>query len=543
MSLYSDLAEVLTPYAQRIKSLNVRSIAETDSEFTRVIPERIASYEYYDMTVSIDREYFILNGTNDVSTYVRCALWNYGDRRGVYSAAPTYENVPLWYVPIPDFKVRHTYRYSITQISGTVTDGTPNSAGSYAFLDFRTQADGVISQGMVGEFYCSSLPEMVCVQVSLGTYTDAVFKIEIEDITEIDASKDNTTAIRHATKDRGIVGETNKLSLFFITDLHADSMAIDCLSKYAMEHKAYIDDIVNGGDTAKYVFSSSGNSKYFDSYLGPKALSVIGNHDSAEYENGQYLWWSRTPVEVYNRYLGPYIANWGATQPENAAENGYNYYYKDYTDAGIRVIFLDSMFWDATQCSWLATVLESARISGLSVITVAHSIDGLFTGDIDCDWTFVDRPSETSYSGNYSRFDGTASEAIDDFITAGGEFVCWLTGHSHLDRIGHMTNYPKELVFNMINSGTKMQNMRGAYFAGTMIVVDTTTKMVKLIRCGCNYDEFMREKTVVCYNYTTQKLMSKAGIMTSAEKATLTKLDTYCDLTESEIQQLADLLN
>jgi len=139
---------------------------------------------------------------------------------------------------------------------------------------------------------------------------------------------------------------------------------------------------------------------------------------------------------------------------------------------------------------------------------VAHGTDGKFTGDLNCNWTWVEKPNENGFYSNL-RFDGTAASAVNDFIMAGGEFVGWLVGHSHLDRIGYMTDYPTQPVFNMNNAGTKTANARAAVYSCTMVVIDRINKLVKLVRAGCNYDAYLKPKHTLCYNYETRTIISQ----------------------------------
>ena len=73
------------------------------------------------------------------------------------------------------------------------------------------------------------------------------------------------------------------------------------------------------------------------------------------------------------QFIAPYVANWGVQQPANAAENGYNWWFKDYTNKKVRLIGLDCMQRNATQLAWLKTVLADAANEGLTVVIAFHS--------------------------------------------------------------------------------------------------------------------------------------------------------------------------
>lgn len=488
------------------------------------------AYTGFDL-ISRRKNYIEFNGST-TSSLLRFAIFNDSQTK-VSSTTPSYANRPAWYNTIDNFVVGHKYYFGVKLLSGSYewTGTTPLDN----FIDVRTKDDGILYQSRNSEWICTVKPEMICFSIGKGSYQNAVFELSIIDTTDfgendiagkkvyglsetveemeqtieltasdVEKLQDTTLMpIRHAIKD----SNTSKLKLFFFTDVHADAIAINDLLDYVQSHGEWIDEVINGGDTARYEFSSGANSNYFDSDLAPMALSVIGNHDSAVYDSNNNIdWWGKTQKEVYDRYLAPYISNWNVIQPANAATLGLNYYYKDYDT--IRIIYLDAVFWDSDQLSWFEDVLSDASSDNMSVIVVAHSTDGSFTGDADCNWTWIEKPDETGYFSNM-KFDGRASSAVNTFIGNGGDFICWLTGHTHFDRIGHMTNYPNQFAITMNNAGTKTSDSRGAFYSGTMVIVDKTNTLIKLIRCGCTYDSYLKPKHTLCYNYLTQELISQ----------------------------------
>jgi len=527
MSLYSDLNDILTPYAQRIKRL-----AATDGEIKadlgdlidfeggdNIFPYKNGDVRTFGDLTKIKRlkNFYIFDGAQSTGNLLRFAVFN-DSATVISSIAPTYENRPNWYSPITSFIVGHRYWFGVKLVSGSY-EWTGTSALDN-FFDVRVQAnDEVLYQSKNSSWVCNKIPEMICFSLGKGTYNNAVFELNIIDITFVDEYMPERHAILDSVAD--------KLKLFFVTDIHANLGAIQRLSHYISTHSDQIDEVINGGDTARYEFSSAVNSNYFNSDLASKALAVIGNHDSAVYdENNIIHWWAKTRKEVYDQYLAPYISGWNVVQPENAATLGLNYYYKDYSL--IRIIYLDGMFWDTDQLTWLTNVLASAKAGAMSVICVAHGQDGGLTGDTNCNWTWYENPNQNGYYSNM-RFDGRAASAINDFIIGGGSFICWITGHTHRDKIGHLTDYPNQFVLNMNRSGGKPTESRAAYYSGTLIVVDRVNKIIKLVRCGDNFDAYLRPKYTLCYNYETQTLISQNGggqpvYLNASEKAELIAL-------------------
>lgn len=498
----SALKDAVTEETNKLKA-GLDTVSEVDTYGLKatdnIFPYKNDTRTYGGLTkIERIRNYYIFDGVQSTGNLLRFGIFNDGSRV-ILSVPPSYTNVPGWYSPINSFIVGHLYWFGVKLVSGSY-EWTGTSALDN-FIDVRIQDNNneVLYQWKNSVWYCNKIPEMICFSLGKGTYNNAVFELDILDVTFVN----DYMPERHAILD----SVTDKLKLFFITDIHANLGAIQRLSHYISTHSDQIDEVINGGDTARYEFSSAVNSNYFNSDLAPKALAIIGNHDSAVYdENNVIDWWGKTRKEVYDQYLAPYISGWNVVQPENAAELGLNYYYKDYSL--IRIIYLDGVFWDTNQLTWLTSVLASAKAGAMSVICVAHGQDGGLTGDINCNWTWYENPNQTGYYVNL-RFDGRAASAINDFITGGGSFICWITGHTHRDKIGHLTDYPNQFVLNMNRSGGKPTESRAAYYSGTLIVVDRVNKLVKLIRCGDNFDAYMRPKNTLCYNYSTQELISQ----------------------------------
>ena len=164
-------------------------------------------------------------------------------------------------------------------------------------------------------------------------------------------------------------------TLLHFSDIHADSVNLARIMQYKQKYSEYIDDAICTGDLIK--------NKHGDSYSfwhennADSILVCAGNHEYYNRETSSY-YTSITPLQVYDKFFAPYKANWGnVVFPDNAAANGYNYYYKDYASQKIRLIVLDNMAnmleqRNNVQATWLATVLESARTAGLHVICAIH---------------------------------------------------------------------------------------------------------------------------------------------------------------------------
>ena len=440
----------------------------------------------------------------------------------VFSSKPTYAAYPQLFSPIDWFVVGHKYKILLYLISGSYTLVTPVSRPY--FIELRYVQDGVATDIINNDdatFMCTNIPDYLGINFAKGTYSNASFLVQVVDITrleqvdyaadfaksvESDSVKKESMPIRHAMFDTS----TQQVSFIFYSDIHSNPMGIDGVEGFIEKYGDYADDVLNGGDSARYDFDGdTANVNYLSSKLPSVSLTAIGNHDRAQMTDSGYNWQAHTSKEVYDKWIAPFVSGWDVVQPESASTEGYNYFYKDYKGI-IRLIVLDCMCWDNVQLAWLESTLSDAKTEGLAVIVMTHWCNADFTGDRSCDWTDLDRTDSTDPQKDIFITDA-ACDAIDDFISGGGEFVCWLTGHLHRDRIGILTDYPNQLVYVANNAGIKTTgaNDRGAFYSVTFITIDPTSKMLKLARYGCNYDAYLRPKHTLCYNYETKALVSQ----------------------------------
>ena len=110
---------------------------------------------------------------------------------------------------------------------------------------------------------------------------------------------------------------------------------------------------------------------------------------------------------------------------------------------------------------------------------------------------------------------GSATDAVDDFINAGGEFVCWLCGHMHYDQIGTLTTHPNQIFIAVgtANNGAPWQDMprikeTQSYDLFNIMSVDPVNKVIKIERIGATTDTYGRKHDYVSINYATKSLIA-----------------------------------
>lgn len=105
----------------------------------------------------------------------------------------------------------------------------------------------------------------------------------------------------------------------------------------------------------------------------------------------------------------------------------------------------------------------------------------------------------------------TQSEA---FIDDGGNFVCWLIGHSHLDNLFKLESYNNQLVIKFPSmaqrAGCLLKNSDISaynYNCMTYMTVDEYQHTVRFMRIGADIDTTGIKHEGVSLDYTTGELL------------------------------------
>lgn len=306
-----------------------------------------------------------------------------------------------------------------------------------------------------------------------------------------------------------------QLSLLHFSDIHADSAELARIIEFKADLGADVSDMVCTGDMVANKYDDG--MTWFDDVEGSgSVLLCIGNHDVAV--QGSYDQSSYTQQETYDRYFAGRIDDWGVTYT-----SGLTYYYKDYTDSHVRLVILNAMLDNDTtamgdQVTWLASVLDSARGLGYSVVIGEHypprnSADGKI------DTNFTDELFTPAARGLAT----SVQDAVQTFIDAGGDFVCFIAGHVHTDLVmrssqlvGSDLAYPSQhfiIVANASRSASysdfpRTPNTRYMDCVN-LLTIDTVSKMLKVVRAGADESNLLRGRHSMCMNYVTGGIMSE----------------------------------
>lgn len=317
------------------------------------------------------------------------------------------------------------------------------------------------------------------------------------------SSDDDTTKLKQLVYPNGGV-----LSLLHFSDIHGDASAALKIRDYYDTYSDYIDDILNTGDT---VFGSNADSIGFinDANLGV-ALMSIGNHDT---------WGNTEQSFIYNKFFAPYVSSWGVTQPSDAVTNNLMYWYKDYNAPSVRLIGIDCMHPSDAQNTWLTNVLEDAKTNNLTVVMASHYMP-LNSSNNAYVLYHGERPTFSalvSYGlvNSPQVMDTSFIEIVQDFIDGGGKFACWLCGHRHNDAIFYPDGYDDQLVITIDNAGAIVPDSVQTgdrtgdnMFCANVVGIDTTNKLIKLVRAGLKSDNWLRPINVLTFDYANKKVIT-----------------------------------
>lgn len=308
--------------------------------------------------------------------------------------------------------------------------------------------------------------------------------------------------IENAKKKLASSGSVPFVMLHF-SDIHADTVRLKRILDYYNAMGVRVDEIIHTGDSVEDTVTAT-SFDFWDACNARKVLNCLGNHD---------VWYTDafTPPAnyPYNTYIKPYVDGgyWGTVvQPDNAEANGLCYYYKDYAN-GIRLVVLDYVT-TADQISWFAGVLADAITNNLAVVVAAHYPVELTTPfDTAFDitpWNNLDQWLADSFIN-----------AVDTFISNGGEFVCWLTGHTHRDFCGVREISGRKQVAICIDCAALRNDSPFRYRAEqtksqdtfNLVAVNPNKKLISVWRVGNELDALNRRKGSMCINYATGELV------------------------------------
>ena len=325
-------------------------------------------------------------------------------------------------------------------------------------------------------------------------------------------------------KRKGISSDANygnlPLNLLYFSDLHGYTTQLDRLLQFRSTFSTYIDEVLHGGDSVRDKYSDV-NYIATSSY-GSRILNVVGNHDVNDSSNveGDSVNGILTKAKTFAKYIEPFREESGISLHEDWETEHYCFYYKDYSASKIRLVVLDCMHWEAAQNEWLASVLANARTLGYAVIAVDHFVpQKYFLGVRTCTFESLYRDYLTNGFPSGQYLNSAATATVQAAIDNGLEFVCWLFGHEHLDHFGYIRDYPQQYALSVDKSAPAgngwerdaiRQSTGRSQDSFDIISVDTTLKVLTVMKVGNNMDKFLRQKNFMAFDYANRIVLSNS---------------------------------
>lgn len=354
-------------------------------------------------------------------------------------------------------------------------------------------ATAITGQGLIGEV------EEIKQYIGVNTTSIVALNGEKETLYKLNNAK---RVGRSGNTESGIT----PLTLLHFSDIHGREANLSRIKEFYDYYKTNIDDVICTGDMVTANITSG--MQFWNNANVDNFLMCIGNHDA--YANGNHD--DANPQDVYNTFIKPYVSNWDVVQPNNAEENALCYYYKDYTDAHIRLIVLDCYAkgdnnYITTENTWFASVLADAITQSLSVICAIHPC----TGDVDgfkCSFNAYQK----GYSG--TSFSSAFKSSVNTFINNGGDFIAWIGGHGHIDVCGTVEDYPNQTIIAIDTASSSTSSAYSDTYRSTnqkdkafdlfnLMTIDPYQKLIKIIRIGADIDSWMRKKDMVTIQYAS----------------------------------------
>ncbi len=306
----------------------------------------------------------------------------------------------------------------------------------------------------------------------------------------------------------GVNGAKTPVLLHF-SDVHNNERALGRVLQLRGECPWLITDIIHTGDSVNNRFCEGVSAFHIPG--AETVLNVVGNHDMLRPPEG-WDWKQRASnEELYAMLFAPFYAHWGVAMAENTT-----YWYKDYADYAFRLVGIDATLKDdEAQLRWLARVLDDARQAGYCVMIATHYAPA---NRVVIPCGFSSAYYDAVAQDNSTALVPALQDVVQGFIEKGGEFICYLSGHTHTDYIWYGKDYPMQLCVTVDSShigyanywsdtlrqeGTKSEDLLN------LISFDREQKLVKIVRIGANTNALLQSKRVLAVNYKTMEVINE----------------------------------
>lgn len=302
-----------------------------------------------------------------------------------------------------------------------------------------------------------------------------------------------------------LIGTDHELAFVHFSDVHRSQTNWNRVMQFAKQFSGNLSFAIHTGD-----FVAGDQRGYTNLYengfdSGIPELNVVGNHDVyTDFANRTMATKSVTKSLIF-----PDTSDWGVTWGTDDEPMSY---YKDFATKKVRLVVLDCYYDKESQASWLATVLAEAKSLGYAVITATHEVTKSLTEFVDCTFTTKDIDALTTAGLNHSSTPYDA--VIKAFKDSGGEHVCNLCGHEHVDIIGYSENGILNVVigaslgYDSTSSDIYRAVNTRTFDLFNAVSINQNQHLIKIVRIGANTDHYLQGRNVLCYDYQSKKVIA-----------------------------------
>ncbi len=325
----------------------------------------------------------------------------------------------------------------------------------------------------------------------------------------IELNRDLESAVIQGSYGRSMFFKDKYKNLQFVhfADVHYVPKAWERITEYINHYSDYISFAIHTGD---YCGGTQKNYTNFYEKCSPckrPILNCVGNHDTFIFDkDGKNLY---MPKDIAHSLLFTHTDNWDV----NFLDIPYSMsYYKDFPESNIRLIVLD-LYYDAkAQCEWLTKLLDESIANGYHVITAMHETSANIVKYEDTPFNSL-LEANSEYLKLHPPFPKQPfEEIIVDFKKRGGIHIANIAGHLHHDLFGYteggVLNITVECATNWHHwcEGQRVEGTR-TFDAFNVMSVNVNLGILTLVRIGDNYDCYLRNKSVLCYDYINHRLI------------------------------------
>ena len=291
------------------------------------------------------------------------------------------------------------------------------------------------------------------------------------------------------------------LTLLHFSDIHGSQADLERIVAFIDAHPNLVDAAICTGDLVTARFKDG--MEFWRNVPGAnRILTCIGNHD---YLTSDEWDWSmhQTMSACAEAYIDPFVESWG----ENIEHlPNTTYYAKDFRTQQIRLIVLDCTLLEGDmfdQTTWFEQQLANAKESAFAVLVAFH-YPSTRLASLRCQFTTRHDPYTGSTFSDYDKL-------IKSFVDNGGEFVCYLTGHIHQDRVTYDPDTPDQIDIGVScassdeaqNRYDNIQRTKGCFSQDlfNLVRIDRTNREITIYRIGADTDDDGHKRETCTINY------------------------------------------